>query len=89
MQEFNLILYIVLISLFQILVNSIFSFLIERSVQKSSSSVKPKDSKIYSLILSMINSICFLYSLYYLLVFVKTFLMPEFIEIFLSLEPLI
>ncbi len=89
MQEFNLILYIVIISLFQIFVNFIFNFLIETSINKTSSSVKPKNIKVYSIMLTLFNSICFMYNLYYLLVFTKAFLLPEFIDIFISLKPIV
>ncbi len=89
MQEFNLVLYIIIISLFQILINIIFNFLIEKSIHKAGTTVKSKESKVFSSVLSIMNSICFMYSLYYLLIFVKTYLIPQFIEIFLSFEPLI
>ncbi len=88
MQELNLLLYIVIISLFQILVNLLFNYLIEKSVQPSNNHVGSKDNKTFSLILSILNCICFLYSLYYLLGFIKMFLLPEFLEIFLSFQPL-
>ncbi len=89
MQEFNFILYIIFISFFQILINFVFNYLIAKSTQKTNASVNSKGGNVFPLMLSIINSICFMYSLYYLLVFIKTVLLPEFIEIFLSLEPLI
>ncbi len=92
MHEYNLILYIVIISLFQILLNFIFNLLIKKSIAYSEMSLDnkfTKDRKVFSIMLFILNSICFMYSMYYLLIFIKTFLLPEFIEIFLSLKPVL
>ncbi len=92
MQEFNLILYIVIISLFQVFINFVFNYIIHKTISRGellSNTKESRDNKIFKLMLFIINSICFLYSLYYLLIFIKSFLLPEFIQIFLSFEPLL
>ncbi len=93
MQQFNLVLYIVIISLFQLFVNFIFNYVMQKTKQttkqSTEKSAKDKDYKLFSYILSIINTSCFMYSIYYLLVFVKDFLIPSFYDLFTTIQPII
>ncbi len=89
MQQFNLVLYIVIISLFQILINFTFSYVMQKTIHQADVTIKTQDYKLFSLILLIINAICFMYSIYYLLVFVKNFLIPAFYDLFLTIQPIV
>ncbi len=83
MEGYKLIIYIFFISLIQISSNSFFNFLKEKN------NLKKNDNNILNSTNFTINTLCFMYNLYFLLIFLKTYLLPEIIDIFFTAQSML
>ncbi len=80
MEGYKLIIYIFLISLVQIFINSFLNYL------KVKNNLKDSKSYILNSTNFTINMICFMYNLYFILTFFRLFLLPEIIDIFFTAQ---
>lgn len=86
MEGFKLVLFIILISLTQVILNLVISYLNTIYLKSNNIEKQPIMSKTAHL---AVNIICFTYSMYILLYFIKVYIIPEMLDIYTLIQSIL